>query len=111
MRVDRQPGAGEDQAGQADIAGDVAEPARAAAMFPGVAVAARCAAAAGAAMHPAAGAAMDGGGAAGRAGAGARAAARSAGEDIRLHVVAPVVCGRPQPLAWSGGKCKNKKRT
>ena len=114
-----------DQAGQAQVAGDVLHFRGEGAMLPGVAVAARRAAAL-AAMHPAPRAAPHRRGAARRAiaGAGPCPAARRLGEDFRLHGVARrifhsrvgsvrsatdrQICA---PLAETGRKHKNKTRT
>ena len=74
-----------EHAGQTDIAADRRHPGGAGAMFQGIAIAARCAAASAAAVHPASVVAGDGRGAAGRAGAGACAAARGVGENVGLH--------------------------
>lgn len=74
------------------IAGDGAEAFGAGAMPPGIAIAARCAAAL-AAMHPAAAMTVDRRRAAGRTRTGARAAAWGAGENVRLHGLVDSIFG------------------
>ena len=98
------------QTGYPDVAGDCFHPPREGTMLQAIAIAFRRTAAL-AAVHSTTAIAADGGRAAGGSGAGARAAARSAGEDVRLHVVAPIVCGRSEALTQSSGEGKNKKRT